>query len=225
MANEVHERSPASLPGECWNALVDWHRENGRHELPWRKSPTPWRTLLAETLLHRTNAAQVSPLFEAAAEKFPEPGAVIGMPSEWLRATHQAGLRWRAQSFIRACQQIVDRHNGLVPGNRHDLLELAGVGHYTADAVLCFGFGKPTYIVDTNTIRLAARVFGVVLDPAYHRTRYTRTQVSRLGREGRAPSPQENLALLDLAAMVCRPSNPACQQCPIRACCVYFLTR
>jgi A/G-specific adenine glycosylase len=203
-----------------WQRLRRWYRRHGRHELPWRNNRTPWRVLLAETLLHRTRANSVAVLYPAVTEEFPTPATVVERPERWRELTRSAGLAWRAESFIRACSELVYRHGNRVPGETAALKELPGIGHYVASAVVCFGFGQRAMLVDTNTIRLAARISGEDLHPERHRSRAVRDVVSRLGPEGEAPDADDNFALLDLAALVCTPREPRCMLCPLRESCV-----
>lgn len=203
-----------------WQRLRSWYRHHGRHHLPWRKNRSPWRILVAETLLHRTRADTVAALYPAIIGEFSSPGAVLDQPERWHAMTKPAGLVWRSEAFIRSCTELVLRHEGQVPIIPEGLLALPGVGHYVAAAVRCFGFGEPAILVDTNTIRLTGRVAGMDLDPSRHRTRAVRGAVARLRPDGRLPDADDNFALLDLAALVCTPRAPQCIVCPLREGCV-----
>lgn len=208
------------LGARDWRRLRRWYRKNGRHGLPWRQNRTPWRILLAETLLHRTRADSVVAIYPAAIREFSSPAAVLERQDLWRELTRPAGLVWRAESFVRACSELVHRYGNRVPGEPAALEELPGIGHYVASAVVCFGFGQRAALVDTNTIRLAARISGEDLQPGRHRSRAVRDAVSRLGPEDKAPDADDNFALLDLAALVCTPREPRCMLCPLRESCV-----
>jgi A/G-specific adenine glycosylase len=171
-------------------------------------------------LLHRTRADSVVAIYPAAIREFPSPEAVLERQALWRELTRPAGLAWRAESFVRACSELVHRHGNRVPGESAALEELPGIGHYVASAVVCFGFGRRAVLVDTNTIRLAARISGENLHPGRHRSRAVRDVVSRLGPEGKAPDADDNFALLDLAALLCTPREPRCMLCPLRESCV-----
>lgn len=125
------------------------------------------------------------------------------------------GLAWRARLFVETCQILLDRYDGQVPADREALLGLPGVGHYVAGAVRCFGFGLREPLVDANTIRLAGRVAGVDLDARKHRAKAVQRTVYGLGDQGAAPDAYDNFALLDLAILVCKASDPAHSDCPI----------
>jgi A/G-specific adenine glycosylase len=204
------------LTGSEWNRLRTWFKTHGRHQLPWRKMKTPWEILVAETLLHRTRAEAVDQLFSEIISEFPDPGAVIKKIKGWKNLTQTIGLFWRAEKFIKTCEVLVNQFNGIIPEKVEALLALPGVGHYTASAVRCFAFSYREVLVDTNTIRLASRIFGEGIDPSQHRVKKAYYLVKRLGEDGLPPDAQDNFALLDLASMICRPKNPQCTMCPLR---------
>lgn len=203
-----------------WGRLRKWYRQYGRHGLPWRSLKDLWALLVAETLLHRTKAETVARIFTDVIEEFSSPEPVLSRPDRWIEVTSSLGLIWRTRTFVDMCRVLAYRYNGRVPQERKELLALPGVGNYVADSVLCFGLGQPTILVDTNTIRLTVRISGTPLYPAHHRTSRVRRAVHRLGKDGALLSGEDNLALLDLAALICTPRDPGCLKCPLQETCV-----
>ena len=214
----MDEREPA-LSTHDWASLRSWFDKHGRHELPWRSEPSPWGILLAEILLHRTRAVAVEKIYRSVLRRFISPSEVVERPGEWLEMTRSVGLAWRAKSFISTCDHIMTLHRGEVPSEQDALKSLPGIGHYIASAVRGFGFGFPEVLVDTNTIRLASRIIDEPLSPARHRNRRVRETVARITENGTAADPEDNYALLDLAALVCRSIDPECIRCPIASSC------
>ena len=214
----MDDREPA-LTIQDWISLRSWFEVHGRHDLPWRIEPSPWGILLAEVLLHRTRAMAAERVYREVVRQFPNPADIVSRPTEWLEMTHPAGLAWRAKTFISACEQILTSHDREVPSARDALMSLPGVGHYIASAVRCFGFGIPEVLVDTNTIRLASRITDEPLSPARHRSRKVRESVERITENCIAASPDDNYALLDLAAIVCHSRSPECVRCPVLSAC------
>lgn len=207
------------LKDGTWEKFREWHRSMGRHDLPWRKDSSPWGVLLAEVLLHRTRAQTVADHYPELIKEFPDPSSVVSSPEHWLQRTEPLGLFWRSENFLETCEELLTRHNGAVPEDREALLDLSGVGQYIADAVRCFGFGHPGVIVDSNTIRIAARVTGSSPDAFHHRTRETRRLVARLGESSDGLTAGDNYALLDLGGLICLPQEPACENCPLSDTC------
>ena len=210
----------SSLSSRDWDSLRIWHDEYGRHHLPWRADSTPWKVLLAEVLLHRTRATAVERLYDETLSRFPGPEAIVRRPADWLQTTRPAGLAWRAQSFISTCDSLVALHGSNVPSGWTDLTSLPGIGHYIASAVRCFGFGFPEAIVDTNTVRLASRITGEPLSSSHHRSRRVRQAVVGILANGIAACARDNYALLDLASLICRSTEPLCHRCPVVSGCV-----
>ena len=89
-------KSGPLLGAQDWQRLRHWYRMNGRHDLPWRQDRTPWRVLLAETLLHRTRADSVVAIYPTAIREFASPVAVLERPDLWRKLSKPAGLAWRA---------------------------------------------------------------------------------------------------------------------------------
>ena len=218
LATMIHKRSV--LSSGHWTNLRSWHREHGRHNLPWRLGSTPWKVLLAEVLLHRTRASAVGRLYDEVLKKFPVPEAIVGRPADWLETTSSAGLAWRSRVFISTCDRLVTLYRGSVPSGWADLISLPGIGHYIASAVRCFGFGFPEVIVDINTIRLASRITGESLNATHHRSRKVKQAVASILANGTASCVEDNYALLDLAALVCPTKKPLCGQCPLVSGCI-----
>ena len=154
-------------------------------------------------------------LYDEVSTEFPSPETVIRRPADWIKITRPAGLSWRAELFVGTCEQLVFHHKSEVPAEWTALTSLPGVGHYIASTVRYFGFGLPEVIVDTNTIRLAARIAREVLNPTHHRSRKVRRTVSQLLEDGTAGYAEDNYALLDLAVTVCLTGKPECARCPV----------
>ena len=210
-----------ALSTEDWGMVRSWYRANGRHYLPWRLESTPWKILLAETMLRRTRANQVARCFEDLAKKFDSPEKVFVSGRKWLSHSQYLGLTWRARLFLQLCKQLVDDHEGEVPRDTSELTNLPGVGHYTSAAVRCFGYGIPETLVDTNTIRLTGRITGVDLRTESHRNKSLREHVAKLGEETAGSGAQDNYALLDLAGIVCTKLHPSCCSCPVKDSCQF----
>jgi A/G-specific adenine glycosylase len=212
-----------TLSHKTWRALLQWHASNSR-ALPWRMRD-PWSVLVAEVLLQRTQAVAVAERYPAIIGEFPTPAAVRARPERWASAVRGLGLRERRQRFLLTVDALYARHSGHVPSSQQELSDLPFVGHYTASAVWCFGYGQTTAIVDANTLRLAGRVFATEVRQRSHRSRAARQLVSRLYPDGHGGGPAANYALLDLAALVCKQRSPDCEVCPLLTDCHYGADR
>ncbi len=145
----------------------------------------------------------------------PTPKKMVARADEALVTMSSLGLRWRAENIVEVARTLVDKFSGRVPKTEMELRSLPGVGDYVAQAVLCFGFGRRSVLVDTNTVRITGRVFGREKDRRWQ----LRLDLYRLaGAEG--PDAAFNYALLDLGALVCRSGTPRCDVCPVRSHCM-----
>jgi DNA (cytosine-5)-methyltransferase 1 len=211
-------RHAARRPLHTFRAeLGEWHVSNRRTH-PWRRNADPWNVLLGEMCLQRTGAEHVNARFEDLIRLAHSPADLIANESEARRLMESRGLHWGMDNILKLAHILVDQFGGKVPPSRQELLTLPGVGDYVANAVLCFGFEKPSILMDSNTARIASRVMG---HGRSGRRWQLRLDLYRLAGSGGADA-EFNNALLDLAAMVCRPTSPRCLVCPVARHCQTF---
>lgn len=202
------------------NNLLRWW-PHGKRSFPWRETRDPYRVLVAEVLLHRTRADQVVPLYELFLERFPNiQGLAKSNPDELLRLFHSAGLQWRWKLLHAMAVDLETRFNGQIPDDSTPLTSLPGVSHYIASAVRCFAFGHPEAMLDTNTVRITGRLFGLPITDSSRRNRLFRDILqSMIDPE----NPRDfNFALIDLAATICTAKSPLHHECPLRGYCRFY---
>jgi A/G-specific adenine glycosylase len=197
------------VAAEHTQALLDWYREHGR-DLPWRRTSDPWAILVSEVMSQQTQISRVVPAWTTFMERFPTPGDLaVSDRSELIRLWAGLGYQRRAINLQRTARIVAD--SGW-PNDVAGLLELPGVGPYTAAAVACFAFGVPVPAVDTNLKRILSRWHGAPLDSSA----LNAVAVSELPHDAAAPWAQ---ALMDLGAGLCRPKHPRCDACPVSEWC------
>ena len=193
-------------------ALVAWG-ERHRRDLPWRNTRDPWAILVSEVMLQQTQIARVVPRYEAFLAEFPTPTACASAPvAAVIRAWDGLGYNRRAVQLHRCAEQVVEQHDGCLPRDLAALLELPGVGPYTARAVLVFAYEHDAGVVDTNVGRVLARWQGRRLTPAE----------AQAAADEAVPAGEGwawNQALFDFAAGVCTRRAPRCDQCPVFSAC------
>jgi A/G-specific adenine glycosylase len=203
-------------------SLVVWGPRHGRL-FPWRTTLDPYGLLIAELMLRRTQARQVVPVYEAFLQRFPTVQALaLASEDEVRQLVSPLGLAWRVPAFRQMACQVIADHDGAIPRERHALLSLAGVGEYVADAVRCFAYHEPVALLDTNTVRVAGRYLGFPVHAESRRRAPVKRAVASLVDPDM--SRVSNLAMLDLAAMICRPRHPLCASCPVAECCTWRQT-
>lgn len=192
--------------------LLRWGSRHKRDYL-WRLTHDPYGILVAEFMLHRTNAAQVAPVYREFMARFPTLNDFVsddpGSANEILQSL---GLNWRIRGMIEALGEIHTRF-GLVPTDVDSLKSITGIGPYIASAVHCFALNTPVPLVDTNTVRVTGRVFDLNLEGEARRRREMIDQIGRVCDPGQ---PRDfYFSMIDLAHAVCHPVKPLCGDCPL----------
>ena len=190
-------------------AVLAWGGPRLR-DLPWRRTRDPWAVLVSEVMSQQTGVDRVVPKWEAFMERFPTPAdCAAGGLSEILEIWSGLGYPRRATALREAATQIAAKG---WPVDVSGLMELPGVGPYTARAVAVFAYGDHVAVVDTNVGRFLARVTGRALRPAE-----AQELANVFGPEGE--SWMWNQVLMDFGATICTSSRPQCHGCPIAAQC------
>jgi len=198
--------------------LLAWFDQHQR-DLPWRHDRDPYRIWVSEVMLQQTQVATVIPYFERFLRAFPT-------LTDLARATeHDVLILWeglgyyrRARDLHRAARELVASHGGQVPNDPDVLGKLPGFGRYTCNAVLSQAFDRRLPILEANSQRLLSRLFGREAHPQEASARRW------LWDAAKALLPAKrvgafNQALMELGALVCTPTDPQCEQCPLAGRC------
>lgn len=214
--------TPTGAARRLHEPLLRWYDENARN-LPWRApSATPWSVLVSEFMLQQTPVSRVLPVHEAWLRRWPTPAALAAEPSgEAVRSWGRLGYPRRALRLHAAATAIVERHDGEVPSDHAALLALPGVGDYTAAAVAAFAFGQRQVVLDTNVRRVLARAVTGVEFPGASLTRAERDLGAELLPHDEPTAATWSVAVMELGALVCTASTPACTACPIATVCAW----
>jgi A/G-specific adenine glycosylase len=208
---------------EFQERLLDWFERKGR-DFPWRSQASPYTVLIAEKLLQQT--AAIDKLVEAynrIVNSYPTPELLANANLSTLEDIIQPlGLRYRAKELQDMANELIARHAGEVPINLEKLIELPGIGDYTARAVMSIAFGEDIPVVDTNIARFLYRMFGLkgALPSNPARKIDLIELAGKLIPKGNAK--KFNLALLDLCAKICKPNKPRCSECSVQMHCAYY---
>lgn len=221
--------------------LLDWYRRH-RRDLPWRLPKIghestaatqsaqaasqarvdPYHVLVSELMLQQTQVATVIPYFKRFIERFPTAADLAAADEqEVLRLWQGLGYYSRARNLQRAAKHVVEKCGGQMPSTVEGLLELPGVGRYTAGAVASIAFERRAPILDGNVMRVLCRLDRVEADPRQPATQ----EVLWARAEEMLPMASVgdfNSALMELGALICTPRAPQCLLCPVREQCEAF---
>src|SRR3954464_4026141 len=176
--------------------------------------------MVSEFMLQQTPVARVLPVYDAWLRSWPTPDDLAAVPTgEAVRAWGRLGYPRRALRLHAAATAIVERHGGEVPSSYDARLALPGVGDYTAAAIASFAFGRRHVVLDTNVRRVLARVRTGVELPATTVTRPERDVAASLLPEDGPTAATWAVATMELGALVCGATKPACDRCPVADLC------
>lgn len=206
--------------------LLTWFRREAR-DLPWRRTTDPYAIWVSEIMLQQTQVKTVIPYWVRWMDVFPD---LATLASAELDEVYKlwAGLGYysRARHLHAAAQILVERNAGQFPSDLASILDLPGIGRYTAGAICSIAHNLPTPILDGNVTRVLTRVFRIS-SPIRQKSTQDRlwaiatdivTAAAALSDEPRSCS-AINQALMELGATICRPAEAACHICPLgRAC-------
>jgi len=207
-------------------SLLSWYDASCR-TLPWRTAAKEeedpdirgYRVWVSEVMLQQTQVATVIQYYNNWMSKWP---TVRDLALASLEAVQEAwsglGYYSRARRLHEAANHVVEKLGGAMPRTSETLLQLPGVGRYTAAAVASIAYGQVTGLVDGNVSRVVSRVTRVGKDIASgHVTEFLWDTVNNLVDSTR---PGEfNQAMMELGATVCTPRAPSCSTCPVRGQC------
>ena len=198
--------------------LLAWYAAEGR-DLPWRRTEDPYAILVSEIMLQQTQVRTVIPYYHRFLDRFPTLQALAAAPLDEVKTiTDPLGYKVRGERLKRIAEAAVERYGGALPATEAELLELPGIGRYTAGAVRSFAYRDDAPILDTNVLRLLVRVF----DPP--REGGGAALLRRLWALAEAVIPEGkgyvfNQALMDFGAQVCTARRPICLFCALRPIC------
>jgi len=199
------------------SALLDWYRANARR-LPWRESPSLYKTVVSEFMLQQTQVKTVRPYFARWLETLPDFRALAAASEEQvLKLWEGLGYYSRARNLHRLAKAMVAR--GAPPRTPAEWRELPGVGTYTAAAITSIAFDHPAACVDGNVVRILARLTADATefrDSAAASKAFAPLADALLSREAAG---EHNQAMMELGATVCLRQKPLCPTCPVRGLC------
>lgn len=200
------------------NILIKWYLQNKR-DLPWRKTADPYHIWLSEIMLQQTRVAQGTPYFFAFTQEFPTVFDLANASEEQVLKLWQGlGYYSRARNLHKTSQYVANELNGVFPASFKDLLQLKGVGEYTAAAIASFSYNEAVPVVDGNVFRVLSRYFDVESDISLPATKkeFTELAYELMPKDNPAIF---NQAIMEFGALQCVPKSPDCSICVFNESC------
>ena len=201
--------------------IQNWYRQN-RRLLPWRESIDPYSIWLSEVILQQTRVEQGTSYYLRFISAFPTVNHLAKASEDEVLSLWQGlGYYSRARNMHTAAKTIVEKHDGIFPADYKSILDLKGVGDYTAAAIASISYDLPHAVVDGNVYRVLARYLKIntPIDTSAGKKLFAKIAHELLDTENPGI---HNQALMEIGALVCTPKNPKCQKCPISEKCMSF---
>ncbi len=196
--------------------ILYWY-DNNKRSLPWRKKfsrrKREYFTLVSEFMLQQTQVATVIPYFNNFIKKIPNFEKLSKIDDEkLLKYWEGLGYYSRAKNLKKTAKKIISEFNGRLPNTIEDLKTLPGVGEYTSRAIMAIAFNKPVIPLDGNIERVIKRIF-------YLRNARETSKENIINKKsffGKASRSSDYAqAIMEIGALICKPNNPLCFECPI----------
>ena len=203
--------------GEFRRRLLAWYREH-RRRLPWRESPSLYKTVVSEFMLQQTRVQTALGHFERWLARFPDFEALAAArESEVLKFWEGLGYYNRARNLHRLAKTVAAMET--VPHTAEAWRELRGVGPYTSAAIASIAFGARAACVDGNVVRILSRLQAD--DRQYRDGTGAAATYAPLAQKLLDPDRpgDHNQAMMELGATVCLRRRPLCATCPVAGFC------
>lgn len=190
--------------------------------MPWKGEKNPYYIWLSEIILQQTRVEQGLPYFLRFKQKYPTVKQLASAEEdEVMRLWQGLGYYSRARNLHETAKNIQHNFKGVFPDTFAGLVQLKGVGDYTAAAIASFAFGEKKAVVDGNVIRVLARVFGIStpFDTTSGKKEFAALAQKMIDEKNPGAY---NQAIMDFGAVVCTPQNPKCDICPFSKMCVAY---
>ncbi|CAL1520903.1 A/G-specific adenine glycosylase [Chitinophaga sp. MM2321] len=200
--------------------LLEWNREVNTRSMPWKGEKDPYRIWLSEIILQQTRVEQGLPYYERFITHYPTVQKLATAPEEEVfRLWQGLGYYARCKNMLAAAREITNIYKGVFPREYEQIKALKGIGPYTAAAIASFAFNLPYAVLDGNVYRVLSRFFGIEtpIDSTAGKKQFGELAMELLPPDQSAPY---NQSIMDFGAIVCKPQQPLCQECPLNRKCI-----
>lgn len=208
------------LKSSFTKGLLQWNQVHNTRQMPWKGEKDPYRIWISEIILQQTRVEQGLSYYIHFIRTFPTIQQLAKAPDEKVfKCWEGLGYYSRCRNLLATARFIVKERNGQFPDTYEEILQLKGIGPYTAAAISSFAFQLPHAVVDGNVFRVLSRYFGIGLatDSTEGKKIFSSLAQELLdpGQPGRY-----NQAIMDFGAVICKPAAPLCNTCVFRKKCV-----
>ena len=194
------------------DSLLRWNTKHNRRQMPWKGEKDPYRIWLSEIILQQTRVEQGLKYYENFIRTFPSVQDLAGAAEDKIYKLWEGlGYYSRCSNLIATAKYINTELKGQFPSSYESILQLKGVGSYTASAIASFAYNHPHAVVDGNVFRVLSRIFNdaTPVDTTAGKKKFAELAQNMLPKK---KAGVYNQAIMDFGAMVCKPV-PLCMEC------------
>ena len=205
------------------NKILKWY-DNNKRTLPWRKKTSTknreYFTLVSEFMLQQTQVKTVIPYFENFIKNFPDLKSLAkSSDQKILKNWEGLGYYSRARNLKKTAIKLLEEFKGQLPKDIEKLKSLPGIGEYTSRSILAIAHNEPYIPMDGNVERILKRVFLLKTNNEISKENLNKKK-SFFGFSKRSSDYAQ--AIMEIGALICKPSIPLCNHCPLTKNCKAF---
>ena len=199
-----------------------WNKYDNDRVMPWKYEKDPYKIWISEIILQQTRVSQGLEYYNRFIKRFPTAKSIAIAPEhEVFKLWEGLGYYTRCKNIIASAKYISEELKGKFPEMYKDILQLKGIGSYTASAIASFAYNLPYAVLDGNVFRVLSRYFAITIpiDNLQGKKFYGELAYELLDKK--LPGVY-NQSIMDFGATICKPL-PLCEECPLKSRCQAWL--
>jgi A/G-specific adenine glycosylase len=202
--------------------LLQWNAKENQRQMPWKGEKDPYKIWISEIILQQTRVEQGLEYYNRFIKTFSTVKKLaLANEKEVFKLWEGLGYYSRCRNLIATAKYIAGDLKAVFPTKYEDILQLKGIGSYTAAAISSFAYNLPHAVVDGNVSRVLARFFGIEMpiDSTTGKNYFFNLANELLDKKNASIY---NQAIMDFGATVCKPKAALCTICPLQKKCVAY---
>jgi A/G-specific adenine glycosylase len=202
--------------------LLSWHKKDNKREMPWKGEKDPYKIWLSEIILQQTRVEQGLSYYNKFIQHYPNINKLANAKDEEVfKLWEGLGYYSRCKNLLFTAREIAKKYSGIFPKDYNEIIQLKGIGKYTASAICSFAFNQPYAVVDGNVFRVLSRVYGIELAIDTNEGKKYFEQLAEELLDKKQPA-LYNQAIMDFGATICKPKLPECVACVFNKNCIAY---
>lgn len=200
--------------------LINWYEKNKR-PLIFRQQKKAYNIWISEIMAQQTRIEAMLPYYERFIQELPDLPSLACVPDEKLYKLWEGlGYYSRCRNLKKCAIECMHKYDGKLPDSKDKLIQLPGIGPYTAGAIASIAYDENVSAIDGNVMRVFSRLYDYHEDLAKTKNKRELEQMVDKTLPGSESISSYNQALMELGALICIPKNPRCESCPIQKYCM-----